>query len=64
MEKRPTVTVNLGNMAGNGTANISIVVTVTAASGATLTDTAKVTAATQDLNQNNNSATKSTKVRK
>ena len=59
-----TVTVNVGSIAGNGTANISIVVTVTASNGATLTDTAKVTATTQDLNQNNNSATKSTKVSK
>jgi uncharacterized repeat protein (TIGR01451 family) len=59
-----TVTVNLGNMAGNATANISVVVNVTAPSGATLTDTATVTATTQDLNQNNNSATKSTKVSK
>jgi uncharacterized repeat protein (TIGR01451 family) len=59
-----TVTVNLGSVAGNATANITLNVTVTAASGATLTDTAKVTATTQDLNQNNNSATKSTKVSK
>jgi uncharacterized repeat protein (TIGR01451 family) len=59
-----TVNVNIGNIAGNGTVSISVVVTVTATSGATLTDTAKVTATTQDLNQNNNSATKSTKVSK
>jgi len=59
-----TVTFNLGSIAGNATANMSFNVTVTAASGATLTNTAKVTAATQDLNQGNNSATKSTKVSK
>jgi len=56
-----TVTVNLGSLANGATAPVSIVVTVTARSG-TLTDTANVTATTQDLNSKNNSATQTTKV--
>ena len=59
-----TVTVNLGSLAKGATATISVVVTVTAASGTVLTDTATVTATTQDLNSRNNSATEKTTVSK
>jgi uncharacterized repeat protein (TIGR01451 family) len=59
-----TVTVNLGSLANDGTATIGIVVTVTAASGTVLTDTATVTATTQDLNSSNNSAVQKTRVSK
>lgn len=59
-----TVTVNLGSLANGATATISVVVTVTAASGTVLTDTATVTATTQDLNSSNNSATQKTTVSK
>jgi hypothetical protein len=58
------VTVNLGGLAKGATATISVVVTVTAASGTVLTDTATVTATTQDLNSSNNSATQKTTVSK
>jgi uncharacterized repeat protein (TIGR01451 family) len=58
------VTVNLGSLANGATATISVVVTVTAASGTVLTDTATVTATTQDLNSSNNSATQKTTVSK
>jgi uncharacterized repeat protein (TIGR01451 family) len=59
-----TVTVNIASIARNATATISIVVTVTAASGTVLTDTAMVTATSQDLNSSNNWATGQTTVGK
>ena len=59
-----TVTVNLGSLVKGATATISVVVTVTAASGTVLTDTATVSATTQDLNGSNNSATRKTTVSK
>ena len=58
-----TVTVNVGALAKNLTATISIVVSVEAVSGTVLVDTATVTATTQDLNSRNNSATQRTTVR-
>lgn len=58
------VAVNLGTLANGATATISVRVNVTAASGTVLTDTATVTAATQDLNSANNSATQKTTVSK
>jgi hypothetical protein len=54
--------VNLGSLANGAPATISVVVTLTAASGTVLTDTATVAASTQDLNSRNNSATKRTTV--
>ncbi len=59
-----TVTANLGNLAKGASATISIVVTVTAASGTELSNTATVASTTQDVNGNNNSATKKTTVSK
>ena len=59
-----TVKVNLGSVANGASATLSVTVTVTAASGTVLTDTAAVTAATQDLNSGNNSATVNTTVSK
>jgi uncharacterized repeat protein (TIGR01451 family) len=59
-----TVIVSLGNLAKGETANINIVVTVTGASGTLLTNTATVTATTQDVDTDNNSATKKTTVTK
>jgi len=59
-----TVTVNLGSLANDTTATISVVVTVTAPSGTLLTDTATVTATMQDLNSGNNSATQKTTISK
>ena len=59
-----TVTVNLGNLVSGAKATINIVATVTAAAGTVLTDTATVSATTQDLNSSNNSATKKTTVSK
>ena len=59
-----TVTVNLGNLANGATATINVIVTATAVSGTVLTNTATVAATTQDLNSNNNSATKRTTVSK
>ena len=59
------VTANLGSLANNGKATVSIVVTVSAsAAGSTLTNTATVTATTQDLNNKNDSATQKTQVAK
>jgi uncharacterized repeat protein (TIGR01451 family) len=58
-----TVTVNIGSLAKDATATVSVVVTVTAPSGTVLTDTATVSATTQDLNSDNNTATKRTTVR-
>jgi uncharacterized repeat protein (TIGR01451 family) len=58
-----TVTVNVGSLAGRATATITVLVTVTGASGTVLTDTATVTATTQDLKSRNNSATQHTRVR-
>jgi uncharacterized repeat protein (TIGR01451 family) len=59
-----TVTVNLGSRANGATATINLVVTVTAANGTVLTNTVTIAATTQDLNSNNNSATKKTTVSK
>ena len=59
-----TVTVNLGSLANDATATISVVVTVTAAPETVLTDTATVIATTQDLNSSNNSAIQNTTVSK
>jgi hypothetical protein len=59
-----TVTANLGNLAKGASATISIVVTVTAASGTELSNTATVGSTTQDVNSSNNSATKKTTVSK
>jgi hypothetical protein len=59
-----TVTVNLGSRANGATATINLVVTVTAANGTVLTNTVRIAATTQDLNSNNNSATKKTTVSK
>jgi hypothetical protein len=59
-----TVTVNLGNLAKGASASINVVVTINAPSQTTLTNTATVTATTQDLNNSNNSATKKTNVKK
>ena len=59
-----TVTVNIGSLAGNANATVNIIVTAIAASGTVLTDTATVSATTQDLNSANNAATKSTTVSK
>jgi hypothetical protein len=58
------VTVNLGSLAGGANATINIIVTATAASGTVLTDTATVSATTQDLNSANNAATQQTTVSK
>ena len=58
------MTVNIASIARNATATISIVVTVTAASGTVLTDTAMVTATSPDLNSSNNWATGQTTVGK
>jgi large repetitive protein len=58
-----TMRVSLGTLAKSTTATISLIVTVTAASGTVLTDTSTVTAA-QDLNTRNNSATVRTTVGK
>ena len=58
-----TVTVNIGSLAKGATATISVVVTVTAPSDTVLTDTATVSATTQDLITGNNSATKKTTVK-
>lgn len=61
-----TVTVNLGSLANGANATINIVATVsvTTVAGTVLTDTATVTATTQDLNSKNNSATRTTRVTK
>jgi hypothetical protein len=59
-----TVTVNLGSLANGASATISIVATVSAPIGAVLSDTATVTATTQDLNSKNNSATQKTTISK
>ena len=59
-----TVTVNLGSLAKRASATISIVVTVTAPIGVELSNTVTVAGTTQDVNSNNNSATKKTTVRK
>ena len=64
MGSNGTVTVNVGSLANGATATVSVVVTVTAASGTVLSDTATVTSTTQDLNGVNNSATQSTTVSK
>jgi len=58
------VTVNLGSLAGGANATINIIVAATAASGTVLTDTATVSATTQDLNSANNVATQTTAVSK
>jgi len=54
---------NLGTLAPGATATVNVVVTVTARTGTTLTDTATVTAITPDSNIRNNSATRKTNVR-
>jgi len=61
-----TVTVNLDSLANGAKATVSIVATVpvTTVAGTVLTDTATVTATTQDLNSSNNSATQKTTVAK
>jgi uncharacterized repeat protein (TIGR01451 family) len=59
-----TVTVNLGSLANGAKASVSIVATVTAAAGAVLTNTATVSATTQDLNPKNDSASQKTTVAK
>ena len=59
-----TVIVNLGDLAKGSTATVNIAVTVTAVSGTVLSNTATVTAATQDLNSSNNLATQKTTVSK
>jgi uncharacterized repeat protein (TIGR01451 family) len=59
-----TVKVNLGSLANGANATVSIITTVTAAVGTVLSDTATVTATTQDLNSKNNSATRTTRVTK
>ena len=59
-----TITVSVGNLANGATAAISIVVTATAPTGTDLSNTATVSAATQDVNSNNNAATRKTTVSK
>jgi uncharacterized repeat protein (TIGR01451 family) len=59
-----SVIVNLGSLANGGTATITVFANVTAPAGMDLTETANVAATTQDLNSNNNSATKTTTVSK
>ena len=59
-----TVMVNIGSLTGGAKATVNVIVTATAASGTLLTNTATVSATTQDLNGANNAATKSTTVSK
>ena len=58
-----TVTVNLGSLVKGTSARVNIVVKVTASINTTLTNTANVTATTQDPNAANNSATRKTTVK-
>jgi uncharacterized repeat protein (TIGR01451 family) len=59
-----TLTAHLGTLAKGANATVTVVVTVTAGSGTMLTNMATVSASTQDLNNNNNSATQKTAVSK
>jgi uncharacterized repeat protein (TIGR01451 family) len=59
-----TVTVNIASLASSAGATISLAVTVTASAGTILSDTAAVSATTQDLNSANNNATQKTTVNK
>jgi uncharacterized repeat protein (TIGR01451 family) len=52
-----TVTANIGTLPSLGSASVSIVVTVTAAPGSTLSNTANVNSPTPDPNLANNTAT-------
>jgi uncharacterized repeat protein (TIGR01451 family) len=57
-----TVTCEMGNLAQNSDASVTIVVNITAASGTTLENTASVSSTVTDPNMSNNSATTSTEV--
>jgi uncharacterized repeat protein (TIGR01451 family) len=57
-----TMTCNLGGMANGASATVKLVVKVTAAGGATLSNTASVSASSNDPNNANNAATLTTRV--
>ena len=57
-----TMTCSLGGMANSATATVTLVVRVTAAGGATLSNTASVSASSPDPNSTNNAATLTTRV--
>jgi uncharacterized repeat protein (TIGR01451 family) len=57
------VTVNIGSLAENATATLSVAVVVTAPSGTMLTHMATVSATVQDVHRTNNSASKRTLVK-